>query len=263
MDNLMTELPSLFSATVKEPYEYFQALKEGFERLNIRDMLENYSKIIIKPNVVNGSPPPVTTDVTCVKAIAELLSEFVDCSVYVAEGSGEGDTLENFQKNGYGTLGVPLIDLDSLPSKSYRDDRATLLKEIYLPDFLLDAAVISVPPAKDHTMTGVTLGLKNMVGCLPARKYGGFWSFKKSRLHQVDIDAAVADLILYIEPVLTVIDARLGLKGGHLWGSVPEPSLNRLIMGRDVLETDREGAVLLGHDPDSIRHLALADNFRR
>jgi uncharacterized protein (DUF362 family) len=250
------------SIPIDGPEGYYNALGDGLENLGVATILGGYSKIIVKPNMVNGSPPPVTTDVACVRALVALLKDFFKVPIIVADGSGEGDTIKNMMKNGYGDVGADLFDLDSLSSRLHKNARASLLKEVHLPECLDGAAVISVPSAKDHTMTDVTLGLKNMIGCLPARHYGGYWSYKKSRLHMGDIDAAVADLILYLEPHLTVMDARLGLKGGHLWGTVPDPPLGRVILGEDVLEADRAGARLLGHDPDRIKHLFLAERLR-
>ncbi|MHC4487796.1 MAG: DUF362 domain-containing protein [Planctomycetota bacterium] len=262
MGSATTEISSLYSGTIDGSEAYIDVMRTGLKQIGACEVLKGYDKVIVKPNIVNGSPPPVTTDVNCVAALVDLLKDVIDLPISVADGSGEGDTIKNMKKNGYGNIGVPLVDLDSLPCKVFGNPRATILKEVYLPEYLDGAAIISVPSAKDHTMTDVSLGLKNMIGCLPARHYGGYWSYKKSRLHMGDIDAAVADLILYLEPHLTVIDARLGLKGGHLWGTVPEPPLGKVFIGKDVLEVDREGARLLGHDPDRIKHLVLAERLR-
>ena len=262
METFSPDRQTCVSIPIDGPEGYYNALGDCLESLGVATILGGYSKIIVKPNMVNGSPPPVTTDVACVRALVALLKEFFTVPVVIADGSGEGDSIKNMMKNGYGDVGADLCDLDSLSCRLHKNARASYLKEVYLPECLDGAAVISVPTAKDHTMTDVSLGLKNMIGCLPARHYGGYWSYKKSRLHMGDIDAAVADLILYLEPRLTVIDARLGLKGGHLWGTVPEPPLGRVILGEDVLEADREGARLLGHDPDRIKHLVLAERLR-
>ncbi len=100
-----------------------------------------------------------------------------------------------------------------------------------------------------------------MVGCLSAKHYSGYWSFKKSQIHAVHTDQAIADLMFYVRPHLTAIDAFQGLEGGHLSGRVPNPPINRIIASTNVLAADREAARLLGHDPEEIRHLALAAKF--
>jgi uncharacterized protein (DUF362 family) len=215
--------------------------------------------------MVNNSPPQVTTDVRCILAVVEYLVERLDATVVVAEGSGEGSTLGNLETNGYRQVterfGVELVDLDALPVKKYENSRAGEYKEVHLPEYLEGAALVSVPPAKDHSITQVTLGLKNMVGCLPASHYSGYWSYKKSQIHAVNEDQAVADLMLYVKPHLTVIDAIKGQVGGHLSGRTPNPPIGKIIASTDVLAADREAARLLGHKPESIRHLTLAQRY--
>jgi len=250
---------------ITSTYDYPSVVTRALDDINAVKALSGFPRIIVKPNMVNNSPPQVTTDVRCVMAVVEYLKDRLDTEIVVAEGSGEGSTLGNFKLNGYEQItkkyGVELVDLDALPVKRYENPSAGEYKEIHLPKYLEGAGLISVPPAKDHTITRVTLGLKNMVGCLSAKHYSGYWSYKKSQIHAVNTDQAVADLMLYIGPHLTIIDAIEGLVGGHLSGRVPNPPLERIIASTDVLAADREAARLLGHDPDSIRHLSLARQF--
>ena len=247
---------------ISSPNDYPSVVTRALDEINAVEALADFPRIIIKPNMVNNSPPQVTTDVKCVMAVVEYLKDKLDTEIVVAEGSGEGSTLGNFKLNGYEQItkkfGVELVDLDALQAKKYENPSAGEYKEIHLPEYLEGAGLISVPPAKDHTITRVTLGLKNMVGCLSAKYYSGYWSYKKSQIHAVNTDQAVADLMLYIRPHLTIIDAIEGLVGGHLSGRVPNPPLERIIASTDVLAADREAARLLGHEPDTIRHLALA-----
>ena len=253
------------SIPISSARDYPDAITRALDEVNAVSALTGFSRIIVKPNMVNNSPPQVTTDVRCIMAVVEYLKERLNTGIVVAEGSGEGSTLDNFKLNGYEQItkkfGIELMDLDALPARKYENPAAGEYREVYLPEYLEGAALVSVPPAKDHTITRVTLGLKNMVGCLSASHYSGYWSYKKSQIHAVNTDQAVADLMLYVKPHLTVIDALQGLAGGHLSGRAPSPPINRIIASTDVLAADREAARLLGHDPDSIRHLALAKRF--
>jgi uncharacterized protein (DUF362 family) len=251
---------------IKSPDDYPAVITQALDEVGAAEALVKFRRIIVKPNIVNNSPPPVTTDVRCVMAVVQYLQERIETEIIVAEGSGEGNTPDNFRVNGYGLLpeklGVELMDLDALPVKQYENPEAGEFTEIYLPEILEGAGLVSIPPAKDHTITTVTLGLKNMVGCLPAKHYSGYWTYKKSQIHAVNEHQAVADLMLYVKPHLTVIDATEGLVGGHLSGRVPDPSLSRIIVSTDVLAADREAARMLEHEPDKIRHLVLAARYQ-
>ncbi len=253
------------SIPISSPNEYPSAITMALDNVNAVDALKSFPRVIIKPNMVNNSPPQVTTDVKCVMAVVAYFKERLDAEIVVAEGSGEGHTLGNFKLNGYEQItkkfGVELVDLDTLSVKRYQNPAAGEYKVIHLSEYLEGAGLISVPPAKDHTITRVTLGLKNMVGCLSAKHYSGYWSYKKSQIHAVNTDQAVADLMLYVKPHLTVIDAIEGLAGGHLSGRPPQPPIGKIIASTDVLAADREASRLLGHDPDTIRHLSLARQF--
>jgi uncharacterized protein (DUF362 family) len=250
---------------ISSPQDYSSAIEQALDGVKAVETLKSFDRIIVKPNMVNGSPPQVTTDVRCVMAVVNYLKKRVNGRIVVAEGSGEGHTLDNFRSNGYGRiideLGVELVDLDTYPVKKYSNPQAGEYKDIHLPEYLEGVGIVSVPPAKDHTITRVTLGLKNMIGCLPASHYSGFWFYKKSQVHAVDTDQAIADLMLYVRPQLTVIDAIEGLAGGHLSGRVPDPPINRIIASTDVIAADMEAARLLGHDPESVGHLRLAQRF--
>jgi len=250
---------------ISSPDEYPSAVARALDEVNAVEALSGFHRIIIKPNIVNNSPPQVTTDVRCVMAIVHYLRQRPDTEIVVAEGSGEGSTLDNFRINGYEEVterfGVQLVDLDALPVKKYTNPKAGEYKEIHLPEYLEGAALVSVPPAKDHTITRATLGLKNMVGCLSAKHYSGYWSYKKSQIHAVNTDQAIADLMLYVRPHLTIIDAIEGLAGGHLSGRPLQPPIGKVIASTDVLAADREAARQLGHNPDSIGHLTLARQY--
>ena len=113
---------------------------------------------------------------------------------------------------------------------------------------------------KDHLITTVTLGLKNMIGLLHKKHYGNYWSYNRSDVHRVGVDEAIADLNDYIDIDLTIIDGRLGQEGSHLSGGREcLPAKSVVIGGYDVLEVDKTGAKILGHDWRDVRHLKMID----
>ncbi len=213
--------------------------------------------VMIKPNIVELSPPPVTTDVRVVEGIIKALKESNIEEIIIAEGSGSGDTVENFHKLGYSKLGIELIDLDrgntiALPVKNYH-----VWKEIIIPKVLLDKFIISVPVLKEHSMCRVTISLKNMVGILPAKYYSGYWTFKKSLVHKYNTHGCVADIISIIQPDLAIVDATIGMKGSHLSGTPVEPPINLVYGSAEPLEADQYGCELLGRNWQNIIYLRM------
>jgi uncharacterized protein (DUF362 family) len=79
-----------------------------------------------------------------------------------------------------------------------------------LEPFATADKVINVAIAKHHSLTGVTLGMKNWYGVI-----GG----QRNRLHQ-RINESLADLTAFVVPALTIIDAyRVLMRNGPTGGS--------------------------------------------
>jgi len=99
----------------------------------------------------------------------------------------------------------------------------------------IDADVlINVPIAKHHSLTGCTLGMKNLYGII-----GG----QRSRLHQ-RIHDSLADLLAFTRPTLTVLDAyRVMMRGGPTGGSLGDVEVRKtLIAGTDPVAIDAYAA---------------------
>jgi uncharacterized protein (DUF362 family) len=243
--------------------DYQHGVFQALDQIDAGRVLAGQKKVIIKPNLVSSTPPPVTTDVRLVKSLVAYIKEKSKADIIIAEGSGGCDTDKAYERLGYNQLaamGVNLIDLDSETSIIKLHSDLPLLKEIYLPSIILDGFLISAPCLKQHTLTGVTLGIKNMVGILPRSHYHGFWVFRKSRVHRYNVHQATADICFYRPIDLTVIDGGIGLNKGHLFGKPFVPPKSVIIAGFDPLETDSEGARILGKDPKKIKHLRCYRN---
>lgn len=250
---------------IREIKDYSSSVNGLLEELGFGDRLDGISRIIIKPNLLQDSPPPCTTDVGCVEAIIKYIRTCNDhIPVIILEGSGGCDTSKAFKTLGYEELaenyGVILMDVDHSQLVKLENKNARVYKEIYLPEIIFDSYLISVPVLKDHSIATVTLGLKNMIGLLHKKHYGNYWSYNRSDVHRVGVDEAIADLNDYIDIDLTIIDGRLGQEGSHLSGGREcLPAKSVVIGGYDVLEVDKAGAEILGHDWGDVRHLKIID----
>jgi uncharacterized protein (DUF362 family) len=219
--------------------------------------------VVIKPNIVEPSRPPVTTDVRVVEGIVRALRDSGIKDILVAEGSGTGDTLENFDLLGYSDLGVKLLDLDQEETVRLPVAHHHVWDEVIVPKVLLDKFIISVPVLKEHSLCGVTISLKNMIGILPAPHYSGYWTYKKSQVHKYDTHGCIADIIQVVSPDWAIVDASQGMKDHHLSGSPIEPPLNLVYGSVDPLEADRFGCELLGREQAEILYLKLIEEDKR
>lgn len=238
-------------------------IKEAIAGLLERAAISPHKKdILIKPNLVDAIAPPVTTPVEFVEAIIDCFRErWEGLNIVVAEGTGsaERSTPEVFKHLGYHLMaerkGVELIDLNEEPLTRLSMPYLTRWKEFYLPTVALDYYIVSAPVLKAHTLAGVTLTMKNMMGFVPPSHYrmGGYW--KKSAFH-TRIDEAIFDLNNYRSPDLTILYAIRGMRDSHLGGAQLSPGI--IALGSDPVAIDTYGTVLLGRDPQDIGYITMA-----
>jgi uncharacterized protein (DUF362 family) len=122
--------------------------------------------------------------------------------------------------------------------------------EVFAPAITADR-LINLPVVKDHALSRLTCGLKNLYGLI-----GG----TRARLHQ-RIHPSIADLGAAFPPTLTVIDAtRVMLRGGPQGGRMDDVVPTEAVAaGTDAVALDAFGATLLGVDPREIPHIVLAE----
>lgn len=221
-------------------------VQTGLKRLGVKVCRR---KVVIKPNLIANRPYPVTTSPKTVEAIINCFKD--ENEVIIAEGSGFNDTFPIYHDQGYITLskrlGVKLIDLNHDIFEVVKTPKATVLKEFEFPLTLKDSYLISVPVLKRHSITQVTLSLKNMLGATIGRD--------KGRFHKLGINESIVDINLYKKPDLAVIDGRLSLDS-ELGGR--EERFGVMIFSEDPVAADAVGTKILGLNPFTVHHLRLA-----
>jgi uncharacterized protein (DUF362 family) len=241
---------------------YEASVPEALEAVQAAPVLAAQKKIMLKPNLVNASPPPITLPVECCEAaIAYVRQHAPDAELMVAEGCGDSklDTDAVFEKLGYTEmarrLDVPLVDLNTLPTTRLARDDCEVFPTFHVPSLALECFIISLPVLKAHSLATITGTMKNMMGLAPPAHYQQGRQWKKSAFH-AQMHQAIVELNRYCPPDLTLLDARVGLAEYHLGGAECDPPANKLLVGFDAREVDRAAAELLGFDWRKIPHLA-------
>lgn len=109
---------------------------------------------------------------------------------------------------------------------------------------------INLPVAKQHSISVLTMGMKNVMGVI-----GG----NRGMLHQ-RIDEALCDINRVIHSDLTIVDAtRILVANGPQGGSLDDVrQLDTLIASPDIVAADSYAATLFGKQPLEIPTLAAA-----
>ncbi|MCW4026531.1 MAG: DUF362 domain-containing protein [Candidatus Bathyarchaeota archaeon] len=231
----------------------------------IEDLVPEGSKVLIKPNIVRFQAPPDTIDPILVKALISIVKRRNPSVIWVADGSGEGSTTENFRSLGYLPVaeeaGVELVDLNhgelvkvSLPGGG------TVFDSFMLNRILVEADVfISVACMKTHSQAVVTLGMKNLIGLASGSVYG----FPKAELHDKAEEkgddymaGVITDLCTARKIDLAIIDGRVGMEGQGPHDGDPV-DLGLMIIGRDPVATDSVASIIMGFDPEKVPTLRL------
>jgi uncharacterized protein (DUF362 family) len=113
--------------------------------------------------------------------------------------------------------------------------------------------VINVPIAKNHGETGLTLGMKNLMGVVRDRP----GMHNRGALHR-----QIAELAGWIRPELTVVDAvRILLAGGPSGGSKGDVrKIDTVIASADLVAADAYAATLFANysDPNRLGYIKYA-----
>ncbi len=249
---------------IAEFISYDETVPALLKSIGAPEVLRRQSRILIKPNLVNASPPPVTLPVAACAALVRACRQWSNAQIIIAEGTGERHltTDEVFAIHGYdrlaAELNVPLVDLNEAELIELHDPRNRVFTSFMMPRLVMDSFVLSAAVLKAHSLSTVTLSMKNMIGVAPPAYYqrGGHW--KKSAFHQ-QMQTSIFELNRYRQPDLAFIDASVGLADYHLGGPTCEPPVNKLVAGFDPVAVDAAGSDLLGIPWRQVWHIKMAD----
>lgn len=119
---------------------------------------------------------------------------------------------------------------------------------LFSKDVLNADVFINFPILKHHSMTKLTLGLKNMMGLVWDRGY----------FHRTDLTQCIAELASFRKPHLTIVDATRGIIDNGPTGPGTIREWNQVIFGTDPVAVDTYAATLFGHKPTDIAYITAA-----
>ncbi len=249
------------NAVLEFPFDSYDiSIPAILDHIGADRILNDQETILLKPNLVNDDPFPVTTSPKFCQAVIAYIRACSDARIIIAEGCGDAvlETDEVFRNLKFDRLAremdVELMDLNHASLVRHTLPENTIFPEFYLPEIASRSFIFSLPVLKAHSLARITGTLKNMMGFAPPKHYsgGGFW--KKAIFHS-KMQNSLIELNRYIVPDLTLMDASVGLSEYHLGGPTCNPPVNRLLAGFDPFGLDQAAAGLLDLNPDSIPHI--------
>ncbi len=220
------------------------ATRKALEAMGgISRFVKKGQRVVLKPNMSFNNPPDraTTTHPMVVFAVAQACLEAGAQRVMVLdyplrkgelclERSGIRDACQPLK-------GVHVLALEE--RKFFREvkvpqgkvfSRVEVLQEVLDTDVL-----INLPQAKTHSATGVSMGVKGLMGMI--------WD-RESFHSKYDIDQAIADLATLLKPQLTILDATRALVSGGPGGPGEVVKPNVVIAGTDPVAVDSYAVTL-------------------
>ncbi|MFM6116969.1 MAG: DUF362 domain-containing protein [Sphaerospermopsis kisseleviana] len=242
-----------------------EALRESLTTLleplgGIAAFVKRGDRVLLKPNLLTGSRPTkeCTTRPELVRAVAEMVME-VGGKPFLGDspafGSAKGVATANGLLPIVEELNIPIVEFHGKRYQTVNDDFNHLLlsKEAMEAD-----VIINLPKVKSHMQLTVTLGVKNLFGCVPG-KMKAWWHFEAgkdtTRFGEMLVETARA-----INPNLTILDGIVGHEGNGPSGGEPR-DLGVLAASDNVFALDRAMLEILKVDPLQVPTIAASQRL--
>jgi uncharacterized protein (DUF362 family) len=259
----MSSSVSLIRAT---SYQH-EALRESLETLlepfgGMTAFVKPGNRVLLKPNLLTGSRPgkECTTRAELVYVVASMIIEaggkpFLGDSP--AFGSAKGVAIASGYQPILDELKLPIVEFHGKRYETINEGKGNeefnhllLCKEAMEAD-----VVINLPKVKSHCQLVLTLGVKNLFGCVPG-KMKAWWHMEAgkdvNRFGDMLVETARA-----ISPDLTILDGIIGHEGNGPSNGEPR-QLNILAASADVFALDRAIVEVLNVPPEQVPTVAAS-----
>ena len=213
----------------------------------IGQFVQKGNRVLLKPNLLYGKAPEkaVTTHPSIVKGMIKIVREAGGVP-FIGDSPGVGGLRRTAEKAGIkgvaDEMNCPLVEFDRpvLSAKGV----GTQFKQLEIDQAFLEVdVIINLPKWKTHGQTLLTLGVKNLFGCIPGPRKA-LWHLRAGDNHKLFAQVLV-DLYQAVKPPLTVLDGIVGMEGNGPNSGRPIP-LGLILASNDALSIDQVVCDLLG-----------------
>jgi len=224
------------------------ALRESIHLIGgIQTFVNQGSRVLLKPNLLYGRSPEkaVTTHPAILKGMIQLVREAGGIP-FIGDSPSVGSLTRAAEKSGIKAVAdemkCPLVEFDRpvVP----RDGGGKIFKKLEIDRTVLETdVVINLPKWKTHAQMLLTLGVKNVFGCIPGPR--------KAQCHLMAGEDAktfariLVDVYRTVQPSLTILDGIIGMEGNGPNSGHPI-SIGLILASGDSLSLDQIVCDLLG-----------------
>ena len=220
-------------------------------------------RVLVKPNLLQPSDPAkaIVTHPTVVRAVVRLVQE-AGGQVLIADNPVVVPMTVRGWQSAYERSGLAGVAAETgaalnthiVPQQRPHPD-GQLIKLVDTSSFFLESdIVISVAKLKTHGFMRFTGAVKNLFGTVPGTTKFGYHVKLQTAERFADM---LLDLVSFVRPVLTVMDAVVGMDGDGPSAGRPFP-IGAILAGADPVAVDVAALGLVGHEPSQVPTVAGA-----
>jgi uncharacterized protein (DUF362 family)/Pyruvate/2-oxoacid:ferredoxin oxidoreductase delta subunit len=228
-----------------------EAVRRAIDLLGGMDaFVRRGDRVLIKPNllVARGPEKAVTTHPSMVQAIIQLVRDSGGVPA-VGDSPAIGGLLRVASKAGIyevvRKMNCELVDFTD--AMKVKGGHQGVFRTLEVAKAVMDCdLLINLPKLKAHSMTTMTLSVKNLFGCVPgARKVQ--WHFRAG-VNRRYFAQMLVDLYGIVRPGLNVVDAVVGMEGDGPNGGDPR-DMGLVFAGADGIAVDSTICDVVGLPP--------------
>ncbi len=226
----------------------YKTLKKSVNILGgMGSFIKKGETVLLKPNLLFAKEPEkaVTTHPSVLDAVLKLVIE-AGGRPLVGDSPGIGNAVKVASKAGIkevcDRLNVSIIDFKE--SVKVENPKGRTFKNFTIAKEVLDVdCIINLPKLKTHAQMFLTLGVKNLFGCIAGRRKSQ-WHFAAGR-DRDNFARMLVDLYYLLKPRLTIVDGILAMEGNGP-GSGDPKELGLIFASSDCIALDRVITEVLG-----------------
>jgi uncharacterized protein (DUF362 family)/Pyruvate/2-oxoacid:ferredoxin oxidoreductase delta subunit len=224
------------------------ALRQSIDLIGgIQNFVRKGNRVLLKPNLLYGKSPEkaVTTHPSILRGMIQIVLE-AGGNPFIGDSPAVGSLTKTAEKAGIKAVAdemkCPFVEFNKpiLPSTG----SGKIFKQLEIDQTVLEAdVIINLPKFKTHSLTLLTLGVKNLFGCIPGPRKA-LWHLKAGEDRKT-FAQILLDIYQIIQPSLTLLDGIVGMEGNGPNSGRPIP-LGLILASEDALSLDQVACDLLG-----------------
>lgn len=238
----------------KASYDYSVLRPAVFDLLKHLDngLIKKNARVLLKPNLLAPSSPDkaMLTHPMVMRAAAEYVLE-KSALLQISDSPAMGSFAKVLEESGIRTA-LKGLDVE------YKEFRQSSIVDVGPPfnkieiagDALEADVIINIPKLKTHTQMLLTLGVKNLFGCVVGLKKPE-WHFRTG-VDREKFALLLVRIAQAVRPAITILDGILAMEGQGPGRSGSPRHLGVLMGSNDVFALDITVCSMLGINPDRL-----------